>query len=238
MKNIRPFGWVIIALNAYLIIAYLTGLDLEAGDTVVGFSLIIFMFFLTILNVPLYILYKITGRKKNKSDNTVTSPTDQSQTKSMISDSEKARQSRNFKLIMFIIIPTVVLFWIFNSFLDNQSDNVGSGSKPNTTTIEISWIPSGYSPLPEDSDIAYRWLETNEYDCSYGDSCWGMMIISKDGCPNSLYAEISILDKSNVQIAYTNDSLSSAAPMQKNKMIFQTFEDEAKTGRLSKISCR
>ena len=64
-----------------------------------------------------------------------------------------------------------------------------------------------------------------------------MMIIAKDGCDRSLYAEISILDKNEVQIGYTNDSVSQALPMQKSKLIFDTYEDEANTARLSKISC-
>jgi hypothetical protein len=64
-----------------------------------------------------------------------------------------------------------------------------------------------------------------------------MMVISKNGCDRSLYAEISILDKSDVQIGYTNDTASQALPMQKTKLIFNTFEDEAHSARLSKISC-
>jgi hypothetical protein len=52
-----------------------------------------------------------------------------------------------------------------------------------------------------------------------------------------LYAELSILDKSDVQVGYTNDSVSSALPMQKSKLIFNSYEDAANSARLSKISC-
>jgi len=64
-----------------------------------------------------------------------------------------------------------------------------------------------------------------------------MMIIAKEGCPNSLYAELSILDANDVQISYTNDALSSTLPMQKSKMIFETYEEDAESARISKISC-
>jgi hypothetical protein len=64
-----------------------------------------------------------------------------------------------------------------------------------------------------------------------------MMVIAKNGCDRSLYAEISILDKSEVQIGYTNDTLSQALPMQENKLIFNTYEEAAYSARLSKISC-
>jgi hypothetical protein len=64
MKNIRPFGWVIIALNVYFFIAYFSSYDINASDTVNGFGIMFLIFWLAIMNTFLYVLYKITGGKK------------------------------------------------------------------------------------------------------------------------------------------------------------------------------
>jgi len=105
------------------------------------------------------------------------------------------------------------------------------------TVQDSSWKPTNFEIWLDNPNVAWRWLKGNEFRCDYGDACWGMMIIAKEGCPNSLYAELSILDANDVQISYTNDSLSSTLPMQKSKMIFETYEEDAESARISKISC-
>lgn len=64
MKNIRPFGWVIIALNAYFFISFFMGLDGTESDTALGIGFMFLVFWLAILNTFLYVLYRITGGKK------------------------------------------------------------------------------------------------------------------------------------------------------------------------------
>jgi hypothetical protein len=124
--------------------------------------------------------------------------------------------------------------WAYNYVTNPNGVTPTSVSSP--APIDTSWIPTEFDSYSDDPNVGWRWLRTNEFSCT-GDSCWGMMIIAKDGCDRSLYAEISILDKNEVQIGYTNDSVSQALPMQKSKLIFNTYEDEANTARLSKISC-
>jgi hypothetical protein len=63
------------------------------------------------------------------------------------------------------------------------------------------------------------------------------MVVTEKGCPNSLYSEVSLLDDAKVQLGYTNDSLSTALPLQKSKMIFHTFEDGVDSAVVSKIKC-
>jgi hypothetical protein len=70
MKNIRPMGWVIIIFNAYYLYAFSKGVvDLSAeggGDTAVGiyafFSLIIW----AVLNIILYVLFRVTAKKRRE----------------------------------------------------------------------------------------------------------------------------------------------------------------------------
>jgi len=129
------------------------------------------------------------------------------------------------------------LVWAYG-YVTN-SDNLTSTNVTSPAPIDTSWIPTDFNSYSDDPNIGWRWLKKNEYKCSYGSSggCWGMMIIAKDGCDRRLYAEISILDKNEVQIGYTNETASQALPMQKTKFVFDTFEDDADTARLAKISC-
>jgi hypothetical protein len=66
MKDIRPFGWVIIALNAYFVFVFFKDYDTTASDTANGFGLMILVFWLAIMNTFLYVLYRITGGKKRE----------------------------------------------------------------------------------------------------------------------------------------------------------------------------
>ncbi len=64
MKDIRPFGWVIIAINAYILISFFSGYDVNGDDTANGIAIMVIFFFLAILNTFLYVLYRVTGTKK------------------------------------------------------------------------------------------------------------------------------------------------------------------------------
>ncbi len=57
------------------------------------------------------------------------------------------------------------------------------------------------------------------------------------GCPSSLYGEVNIFDKNDIQISYTNDSVARVQPMQKVKLTFDTLDDSADTASISKFSC-
>jgi len=104
-------------------------------------------------------------------------------------------------------------------------------------TVVPAWWPSDL--LGHEGDLtAWRWLKKSEFDCTYSDvSCWGMKVITRDGCPSSLYVELSILDSSGTAIGYTNDTVGSVAARQEAKLVFDTFEEDAEKARLAEISC-
>jgi hypothetical protein len=148
------------------------------------------------------------------------------------------------------IIPIV---FVALSIIGNLSDGL-SGSSPSNDltmeqqrqkasdelaskyTVEPAWYPDGFNEYSE--NVAWRWGTSKETDCSYSSgSCWSAIIISKEGCPNSLYGEIKIFDSSDVQIDYTNDTASTVSPMQKVKLTFDTFNDNASTAQIGKLSC-
>ena len=66
MGNIRLFGWVIIALNAYFLINFFMGLDGTESDTVLGIGFMFLVFWLALMNTVLYVLYRVTGGKKRE----------------------------------------------------------------------------------------------------------------------------------------------------------------------------
>lgn len=66
MKDIRPFGWVIIGINALITINFFYGISGEENSTVIGLGFIFTLFILAIINIPLYIIYRITDKKKRQ----------------------------------------------------------------------------------------------------------------------------------------------------------------------------
>ena len=66
LKQIRIFGWVIIALNAYFFISFFMNYDVNASDTANGIGIMVLIFWLAIMNTFLYVLYRITGTKKRE----------------------------------------------------------------------------------------------------------------------------------------------------------------------------
>ena len=64
MKGIRPFGWVIIILNIYFFFNFFKDYDPSAGDTANGVGIIVFFFMMAIINTVLYILFRVTAKKK------------------------------------------------------------------------------------------------------------------------------------------------------------------------------
>ena len=66
MKNLRPFAWVIIALNIYFVVAFSLEIDSTDSDTALGLQFMVLMIWLAIMNIVLYVLYRITGGKKRQ----------------------------------------------------------------------------------------------------------------------------------------------------------------------------
>lgn len=66
MRDIRPFGWVIIVINAYIFISFFSSYDVNADDTSNGIGIMVLIFFLALLNTFLYVLYRVTATKKRE----------------------------------------------------------------------------------------------------------------------------------------------------------------------------
>lgn len=96
------------------------------------------------------------------------------------------------------------------------------------------WYPRGYDEVQD--GIAFKWLENVGNDC-YGCRYWTADVIPRDGCPSSLYVELSIEDRSGAAIGYTNDAVGRVQPMQRARMSFETYEDAAARASIAEVSC-
>lgn len=152
------------------------------------------------------------------------------------------KRFKNWQWALIIFISLLVISELFGTNAETSTNSpTTSSSSPNNSseTYDESWIPADYSGYPGDDNVAWRWATQSETNCSYSSgSCWAAMVIARDGCPNGIYAEISIFDKSEVQIDYTNDTTTRVLPNTKVKLTFNTFNDEADMAQISEINCR
>ncbi len=149
------------------------------------------------------------------------------------------RKQQNGKiLLVFLVI--VIIVWIVITGATGSKSNSNTTTTPQVnpgpTVADTSWIPTGFTQWTDNEEIAWRWGTSKETICTY-DRCWSVMVVAKNGCANGMYSEINLFDKSNVQIGYTNESTSFVAPMQQVKLSFDSFDKQAQTAQISKISC-
>ena len=106
------------------------------------------------------------------------------------------------------------------------------------TSSNLGWSPpSGFERFSGDTSIAYRWLERKEFACLYGYNCWALEVIPHEGCPNNLYVELTLQDRSGTAVGYTNDTVGSVDPDQKATVTLRTFEEGAEIAHIGDISC-
>lgn len=267
MRNLRPFAWAIIAANIYFVYLFFKGaFELEQDNLALGMFTITFLFIWAVVNVILYVIYRVTSRSSSR-----VCPACASKVKTGITlcsncgfdfmkfamgvnEEKEISKSKEFDTTNQAISQKGKVEWkkpvlafvalaIISALISSQKNSQDNWSAKKAEvsqniqdyTIDNSWIPSGF--LKFDESIAIRYLKNPK--CSYSDSfCVGIQIVSKDGCPNNLYGEISIKNKNGVEIGYTNDTLSSLPSGVKGELIFDILEWERFGGfRLTKISC-
>lgn len=140
--------------------------------------------------------------------------------------------------IVFIIIAVLFVIGSLSGGNSSSTNSESSSSTTNEEVVDTSWAPTDFNIYAGDENIAWRWGTKSETKCSYSSgSCWSIVVLAKKGCSRSLYAEINIFDKNDVQIDYTNDTASVVQPMQKVKLTFDTFNEQSSSAGLAKFSC-
>jgi hypothetical protein len=152
------------------------------------------------------------------------------------------------KKVITIVFVALVSIGLLTSCTDNTeatptlstAEQIQEILATQESIVDTTWIPAGYNSYSGDDNVAWKWTDAvgGGYDCEYGDACWAMFVITRDGCPNGLYAELAIFDKNDVQIDYTNDLTTYVSPNQKVRLGFDTFNDNAYSASLADISCR
>jgi len=96
------------------------------------------------------------------------------------------------------------------------------------------WYPKGYNEYS--SNVAWKWAD-GPSPCGYS-RCWysHIKVVSLNGCPSGLYAEVNKLNSAGTVIGWSNDSVPSLRPGQKARLVFVTY-DPADASSLAEISC-
>ena len=67
MKSIKPFAWVIIAVNIYFAYLFFKGaFELEQDNLALGMFAITFLFIWAVVNVILYVIYRVTSKSSSR----------------------------------------------------------------------------------------------------------------------------------------------------------------------------
>ena len=138
---------------------------------------------------------------------------------------KKASSASGGAVLLILIIAGA--WWFFNQ------DSSGGGS-PIVPDPPAWTVPAGFTRF--DAGTGYRWIEPVSGDC-IADKCWAMEVVTRAGCPNSLYVELSLVDSSGTAVGYTNDVAGVVAAGQKARLTFDSFEPSAHEARLTELTC-
>jgi len=164
----------------------------------------------------------------------------------MSENSEGSVRKFKFREVYLVVFALILVgaFLTVKGLSGNEFDPVkaeqqrlaASNDLTSKYTVQPDWFPADFSEFEE--NIAWRWGTSKETNCTYSTgSCWSVVIISRYGCPRSMYAELAIYDVGDIQIDYTNDSTTNVLAMDKVKLTFDTFNEEASTARLAELNC-
>lgn len=100
------------------------------------------------------------------------------------------------------------------------------------------WPPSnmtGFGP-----NLAWRWTEKGTFRCeSYQDGCFGVTVMTLNGCPDGVYIEVGVIDASGAVVDKANEITAGLAPV---GIARATLSPPGGVGagaqaRLTKLSC-
>lgn len=123
-------------------------------------------------------------------------------------------------------------------FLSGSGLGVGAPTHTSAPAAAAWQPPASFALAPDDPTVAVRWMDTAEFKCTYSSgACWGMEVVARDGCPSSLYVELSLMDATGAAVGYTNAVAGSVSPGQHAKLVFDTLKEGVAKARLTQVSC-
>ena len=146
------------------------------------------------------------------------------------------------KVVVFIILAIVALIFVIPLINGGTASQQSINGASSSEFSDNNWTPPpGFIKTRSDGfnsvNIGVRWLEAKDYECRFGRACWGMEFVSEEPCSH-FYAAITLLDSANTNIGFTNDSTTGVAAGQKVRLVFETYEEGARSAELSRVSCQ
>jgi hypothetical protein len=97
---------------------------------------------------------------------------------------------------------------------------------------------NGYNSAP--CFLKWEWHDIKLHD-DYGympGRVYEYKVETRDGCPNGIYAEVAVLDKSGYQIDYATEYTTAVRPGQTVILTFSTYNENAYSSDISEVNCR
>lgn len=140
--------------------------------------------------------------------------------------------------IVFALISISATYFSTPSSTSEADDFYASSEfdYDDTESWDVDWAPSDYTVWSNDSNIAWKWTPSEDFECD-DYACISAQFISRDGCPNGLSVSLNWLDDNDSVVSYSSASLPSLQAMQTAQLKFDDFEDVSSTGQLSEINC-
>jgi hypothetical protein len=102
--------------------------------------------------------------------------------------------------------------------------------------VRTLWYPRGY--IEYSDGLAFAYAPLKKFQCDTYTACWGVYVIARDGCPSSLYIEISVTQGGSIT-GYANDLQGTVPAMRRVLLKPSTFSNDGRglTGELTKLTC-
>ncbi len=110
---------------------------------------------------------------------------------------------------------------------DAAAPDPSSGASP-----EPPWYPAEFAAW--NASIAWRWLDSTI--CGEAETCWGMDVLSRDGCPQFLSVELTTADEAGAAIGIASHKVAAVKAGDRVRMVFDNVDD-AHTAELIAITC-
>ena len=132
-----------------------------------------------------------------------------------------------------LVALVVAMVGCVGLFATSYKDTIDE-SEGNVVIEDKSWVPEGYTAF--NNKVAFKYSDSGSYSCDRNTRCIQLEVVSKEGC-DSLYAEVSELDGNGNNVGYNNETTSGLRVGEKALLKLDTYNDNAETFRLSKMSC-
>jgi hypothetical protein len=103
------------------------------------------------------------------------------------------------------------------------------------------WVPDGYDVSYQGTQViegfADKFLDSG-YQCASGSrGCFGVSVISRDGCPSGIFGYMFYTDSSGNQLPEVMETTGRAQAMQPMTLVFNVYDNDIKNGRIWKVGC-